>query len=110
DMGQATNFCIENPDMFGTGSATCGASLTCLQNCGSQVGGINGFQASPPDCEQTCFADSCPSASGPLISFVTCLQNSCASQCSDATSAGCTSCIAANCGTQYEGCQSQTCP
>jgi hypothetical protein len=110
DMGQLTNFCFNGADMFGNGTATCGASLTCLQNCGSQVGGIGGLQASPPDCEQACFADSCPSASGPLISFVTCLQNSCASQCSDPTSSGCTSCIATSCGTQYTGCQSQTCP
>ncbi|HEY1691209.1 MAG TPA: hypothetical protein VGG39_03565 [Polyangiaceae bacterium] len=110
EMGQLADFCFNDPDMFGTGTATCSASLTCLQNCGSQVGGIDGLQASPPDCEQTCFADSCPSASGPLISFVTCLQNSCESQCSDPTSAGCTSCITTNCATQYEGCQSQTCP
>lgn len=109
DLGQMANFCFDSPDYFGTGTATCASSLTCLQNCGSQVGGI-GFQTSPPDCEQTCFVDSCPSASGPLISFVTCLQNSCGSQCSDPTSSGCASCIATNCGAQYTACQSQTCP
>ena len=36
--------------------------------------------------------------------------DNCKSQCSDATSSACTSCIATNCGTQYTACQSHTCP
>jgi hypothetical protein len=110
DLGPATDFCMHDPDMFGTGPATCSATLSCLQACGGGVQIDNGFEPSVSDCAQTCFVDSCPTASGPLIAFTDCTQKSCAGACSPPSSSTCTGCIAANCAAEYTACQSQTCP
>jgi hypothetical protein len=111
EMGQAADFCLQNPDMFGNGGATCSATLSCLQACPSagNSGGM-GPAANVPSCQQSCFVQSCPSASDPLLGFVNCLDNSCKSQCATPSSSTCASCVASNCGTQYQACQSHTCP
>jgi hypothetical protein len=110
EMGKASDYCLQGEDMFGTGAAACGATLSCLQACGPGVSlGGGGLQTSPPDCEQTCMVDSCPTASAPLLGFTACLQSSCKSDCSDTTSSACTTCIASKCATPYGACQSHTC-
>ncbi len=112
EMGQAADFCQTSPDMFGTGSATCGATLSCYQACGEKValgGGGGGIELSVPDCQQACMAQSCPDASGLLVTFLECLDKSCKSPCSDPASSACTSCIAASCGSEYGACQSDAC-
>jgi hypothetical protein len=109
EMGQVSDFCIQDEDMFGTGAAACGATLTCLQACGGKLSLGGGIQANAPDCEQACFVQSCPTASAPLLDFTTCMSNSCKTPCSDTTSSACTTCITANCATPYETCQSHTC-
>jgi hypothetical protein len=109
EMGQLSDFCVQGEDMLGTGTAACGATLSCLQACGGKLGLGGGLQVSPPDCEQTCFVESCPTASAPMIDFSTCMQQSCKTPCSDTSSSACTSCITANCVAQYEACQAHTC-
>jgi len=109
EMGQLSDFCIQGEDMFGSGTAACGATLTCLQTCGGKLSLGGGIQANAPDCEQACFVQSCPTASAPLIDFTTCMSNSCKTPCSDTTSSACTTCITANCATPYETCEAHTC-
>jgi hypothetical protein len=109
EMGQLSDFCIQGEDMLGTGTAACGATLSCLQACGGKLGLGGGLQVSPPDCEQACFVESCPTASAPMIDFSTCMQKSCKTPCSDTSSSACATCITANCATQYGTCQSHTC-
>jgi hypothetical protein len=114
EMGQSADYCQAGPDMFGTGTAACGATLGCFQACGGKIslggkGGGGGLQVAVPDCEQACMVESCPTASAPLVTFTDCMQASCKSQCSDPTASGCASCIASSCATQYEACESHTC-
>jgi hypothetical protein len=118
EMGQLSDFCVQGRDMFGTGTATCNDSLTCLQNCpagmgmgsgaGGGIGGAVGA-AQISDCQQKCFVDSCPTAGAPLFDFVTCLQSSCSSDCATAGSSTCSSCIQQKCAAQYLSCSSQKC-
>jgi hypothetical protein len=110
EMGEVSDFCYQDEDMFGTGAAACGATLTCLSSCSGNLSLSGGLQVSPPDCEQSCFVASCPTATAPLLDFTTCMSKSCGSPCSDTTSSACTTCITNNCASQYETCQSHTCP
>ncbi|MGD0526972.1 MAG: hypothetical protein ABSE49_17640 [Polyangiaceae bacterium] len=114
EMGEAADFCETSPDMFGTGPATCGATLSCFEACGGKLtgfggGGGGGLEVAVPDCEQACMVESCPDASGLLVPFMSCLQKNCKSDCSDASSSACTSCVAASCGSEYAACQADTC-
>jgi hypothetical protein len=112
DMGQIADFCISGADYFGTGSTACGDTLTCLQGCGSKISlGLSGILsgAGTPDCEQKCMVQSCPMAADSLMPFVTCMDNSCKSQCSTPSSSACTSCIASNCLNEYTTCSQDTC-
>jgi hypothetical protein len=110
EMGEEADYCVQGPDMFGTGTVACGDTLSCLSMCSGNlnVGGM-GLQVSPPDCEQSCFVSSCATASAPLIGFTNCMQASCSSPCSDTSSSACTRCITNNCAAQYEACESHTC-
>jgi hypothetical protein len=117
-MPQSAEQCF-NGDEFGTGTATCSQTLSCLQACppeddaGASSGelGLVNYNA----CVQQCMVASCPSASDPLSTFLTCLQGPCASACrgggggGEDAGSGCTSCIASQCLSQYEACSSQTC-
>jgi hypothetical protein len=108
EIDPIVDFCATNRDMYGTGTATCGATMTCLAGCGKLNLGTIG--ASAPDCEQKCMVDSCPSAATPLNPLLTCLHNSCASQCADMTSEACTSCLSQSCASTQSACQAHTCP
>ena len=108
EMGQPADFCFQDQDMMGTGTAACGATLSCMQACGGQVA-LGGFEISPPPCEQTCMVASCPTASAPLVAFSSCMSASCQTECSDPSSSACASCITANCSSQYLACQSHAC-
>jgi hypothetical protein len=108
EMGQLSDFCLQDQDMLGTGAAACGATLSCMQTCGGNIG-LSGFEASPPPCQQTCMVASCPTASAPLVAFSSCMSGSCKSECSDPASSACTTCVTNNCASQYLACQSHTC-
>ncbi len=113
EMGLASDYCLQDQDMFGTGTVACGATMTCLQQCGGTIsfGGIGGGLAGgASDCDQSCMVKSCPTAGAPLVAFGDCMKNSCSTQCSDTTSSACATCIASSCATQYEACQQHTCP
>jgi hypothetical protein len=110
DMGQITDLCGSGPDMFGTGTATCSATMTCLQSC--PPSGSSGSSGSPIDvspCAQKCFVQSCPKASTTLLPFVQCVQNKCSTQCNGTSSATCQSCVTTNCPNETSACLSATC-
>jgi len=115
-MGQLDDYCFQNQDMFGTGPATCATTLSCFQACTASGKGSAGSGGGTPveidfsDCEQKCMVQSCPTASGPLITFTQCLKSSCSNECADASSSACSSCVASKCANEYTSCQSQACP
>jgi hypothetical protein len=106
DMGELPNFCIPSPDYFGTGTTTCNDALTCLEACGS----IDLSTGASP-CVQKCMVQSCPTASGPLVDLLKCVNASCSTQCgaSDGGMTACDQCVLMSCGAQYSACSAQTC-
>lgn len=104
DMGQLADYCLTGPDMFGTGSASCADTMTCISSCGKVSLGTS---VSP--CMQKCVVQSCPKASTSLIPLLECVKNSCSTQCSGTTASACTSCVASSCGSQWTACQQQSC-
>jgi hypothetical protein len=113
EMGELTDYCLQDADMFGSGSVACGATMSCLQACGGTMSfGVGGGLAGggPTACQQTCMVKSCPSAGAPLVAFGACMSNSCSSQCSDPSASACATCIAGSCLNEYSTCQSHKCP
>ena len=109
-VDQNFEYCMQTMDSFGTGSATCSATTTCLQQC--PAGSMPTFgagMANVPDCYQKCFVASCPSASTPLLNQFACIQQHCDAECNQGMG-NCPNCVLANCGTEYQACQSHTCP
>ena len=104
DLGALDDFCEAGPDMFGTGSATCGDTLSCFSACGK----ISTSQLSAP-CVQKCMVQSCPTASAPLVPLLKCVNSSCSSQCMDTSSGACKACLQSSCGSTYATCSSHVC-
>jgi hypothetical protein len=104
-MSEADEECFAG-DTFGTGTATCMETVDCLATCPPDDAGPEGIDYN--ECIQKCNVGSCPNAGGAIGSYVDCLQASCASQCAGSTAANpssaCTSCVEANCLSQYEAC------
>jgi hypothetical protein len=74
------------------GAATCAEALTCTQNAVDEVA------------NEACILDTCAASSQPFNDFVLCsFRNGCFDQPDP------TNCIAANCLTEYQSCQSATC-
>jgi hypothetical protein len=92
EMTEISDYCLSGPDMFGNGTANCGATLSCLEACGKiTIGGVAGGGVS--QCEQTCIVQSCTSASAPLVPVIECVTGSCKTQCSDPASSACSTCL-----------------
>ncbi|HEX8790550.1 MAG TPA: hypothetical protein VF765_06330 [Polyangiaceae bacterium] len=109
EMTQIADYCLSGPDMFGTGSVSCGDTLTCLEACGSiTFGRLGGGGVS--ECEQKCIVQSCPSASAPLVPVVECVRSSCSTECgTGATGSGCSTCLQAKCASQAQSCMAHAC-
>jgi hypothetical protein len=113
EMGEVYDYCLQDRDMFGTGTATCGATASCVEACGGSLsyGGAGGLGGGVSDCQQSCLVKSCPSAGRPLAAYNTCVKSNCSSQCGTTPpSSACTSCVAASCATEYTTCTQHTCP
>lgn len=106
EMSPLADFCLSGPDMFGTGTATCDATLSCLQACGKVSLSFGGGAST---CEQACMVASCPNATAALVPVADCIKNSCAMPCSDTKSAGCEACIQASCTAAYGTCHTLAC-
>jgi hypothetical protein len=113
--GAAFENCAQTPtpggvgDQFGTGSASCVQSLSCIQSCPPTdaprpVDGRIDVGA----CWQKCMVASCATASAPLDALTYCVQKECAADCAGGKSS-CSSCVIAKCGGQYSACQAQHC-
>ncbi len=111
DMGLSDNFCMNEPDMFGTGKATCRETQDCVQACpaGSapKLGAASGGKVDP--CWQRCFVASCPSAAAPLLKQFSCIQSKCKEACASAGSPQCASCAIGSCPAEVSSCQAQAC-
>jgi hypothetical protein len=99
-------------DTYGTGTASCTDTLSCLAACPPDDAGTSDSsgpqQVDFSPCIQQCFAQSCPDSAGPLRTALDCIQSQCATQCASSGEA-CNSCVAASCASQYEACASATC-
>ncbi|HZU82796.1 MAG TPA: hypothetical protein VE987_07765 [Polyangiaceae bacterium] len=105
DLGVGSDFCLSSADEFGTGTSDCKTATTCLQACPS--GGNEQYPNFAP-CIQKCIASTCPSASGPLLDQLQCIQGSCNDQCI-LGKGDCTSCAVQNCAQQVSACQAHAC-
>lgn len=104
--------CLSAMDRFGSGSATCADTLTCIGQCPPAPPPTSSGAASLadiPDCVQKCVVGSCPSASQPLFAALDCIQAHCASACNGSDPNACAQCVAASCSNEYSACQSATC-
>ncbi len=111
-MDQASEYCISNMDMFGTGTATCATTSSCIQACppGSaptMLGSSTG-SADVSDCWQKCLVASCPSASTPLFAQLQCIGAHCQTECSG-SGTNCDSCAISNCANEVGACQQAAC-
>jgi hypothetical protein len=112
-MTVSDDFCASGRDMMGTGTAACGASLSCLRACppeslpGSSKGAAGITSVAP--CAQKCTVDSCPSASSKLVAVNSCTTKNCATECQTPGADACTACVASKCAAQVAECQADVC-
>lgn len=99
-------------DTDGTGTVSCADTLTCLGACPPEDAGVPSGSGQPnldfSQCIQQCFAQSCPNATGPVITALTCIESSCSTACATGGTA-CDTCVATSCGTQYQACANVAC-
>jgi hypothetical protein len=129
DQGANFDFCTQGADMFGSGSATCVGTLTCMGKCPAATISATSVDYSP--CTQQCIVDSCPTATAKLVPLLTCIQKNCATECGGssgdagaptdaavsseggaATDGGtdpCTACVTASCPLEGLACSQHTC-
>lgn len=111
-MTEAVNLCASGGDRFGTGTATCGDTLKCLEACpaGSAPDEIsaNTLAAVSP-CWQSCIVASCGGATGKLFALSECTTKLCPTECKDTGSAACTSCAQTNCFPEGAACLTDSC-
>lgn len=103
--------CFTEGDWMGNGTVSCADSTTCIQGCPAgeaprPAPGLTGVDVGP--CFQSCVANSCPNAAGPMFKQFGCISDKCAAECSGGGS-GCVSCALAKCPTEVNACQSLAC-
>jgi hypothetical protein len=103
--------CVGDADSFGTGTAGCFASLTCLQGCppGSASGLDGNGTPDVNDCFQRCIVQSCPDALGKVSAIQQCGAAMCPTECTDQGSTGCRTCVTNKCPTQVSACLTDSC-
>jgi hypothetical protein len=113
--GEAFENCFQTPipggvgDHFGSGSKSCGESLSCIRSCPPGESPVllrDGVAVGP--CWQSCMVDACPTASAPLDDIGWCVREKCSSECMG-DNGGCDVCVATNCSPQYFACQAHHC-
>ncbi len=110
ELGLEENRCFPGMDMHGTGTLTCTQVGECARAC--PPGAPTKAGVFPPDiseCVQKCVTESCPSASGPFLKQLTCLQSSCAEPCVDSTTDACRACMTEKCLAEASACLTHTC-
>jgi hypothetical protein len=114
DLGDDVSACRTVPDMFGTGSATCGATRTCVDACPLSATppldlGLGQARTIDP-CWQKCVVASCADASAFLFALRACTSAKCTTECGQGPSAACTSCASAQCAKEVAACDADSCP
>jgi hypothetical protein len=114
DLGDDVSSCRAGPDMFGTGTATCGATRTCIDACpaaSAPPADLGLGRALPIDpCWQKCVVASCSDASALFLALRACTTAKCAAECGAGPSSACTSCIQAQCAKEAAACDADSCP
>jgi hypothetical protein len=107
-MDATSEGCFKGMGMFGSGTKTCGETLTCLQACpvGSAPNLVPGTDGAVDPCWQKCFVQSCPSASDPLLTQLACLGANCKSECA---AGNCSACAQQKCLSQSLACLNAAC-
>lgn len=102
--------CQVDPDMFGVGRTGCLDTARCVQACGVAAAPTTLGQGMPnvDPCWQRCMAGSCPNASRPLFTHLSCSRTHCSGQCYF-EGPECTACLTRNCATEVLACQAATC-
>jgi hypothetical protein len=96
-------------DEYGSGTATCGATLGCISACApSDAPSFHDGQIDVGACWQKCIVGSCPSATAPFGAVSACIQQSCSTECA-AMGAACKTCLGSQCGAELGACTSHTC-
>jgi hypothetical protein len=113
DQGDDVGSCRAGPDEFGTGTAACSATSTCLSACpaGSAPSpdlGLGSEGAIDP-CWQRCIARSCAPAAARYFALEACGAEACVAQCVTPTSGACASCKDANCASEETACAMDAC-
>jgi hypothetical protein len=102
--------CALDPDEFGTGTANCAATWSCVSACaaGSAPPADLGLSSAPDvdPCWQRCVVASCPATSAPLFALERCVQSSCAADCASPAADACAACQAAACPSESTACAS----
>ena len=95
-------------DSFGAGTNACAAASSCALGCPAGTSPLGDASGNIDPCWQKCFADSCPSASTPLIAQLECIGQQCKTECAGGGNA-CGSCALAKCANEVSACQQHTC-
>jgi hypothetical protein len=107
-LSAATDSCTVDPSDFGTGTANCASTWSCVNACapGTAPPADLGLSTAPDvdPCWQRCVVASCPATSTPLFALVRCVQSNCATQCAVPTADECAACQAAACSTESSAC------
>ncbi|MEP7122549.1 MAG: hypothetical protein ABJE95_16625 [Byssovorax sp.] len=97
-------------DEYGSGTATCGDTLSCIQKCPpTDAPHYHDGQIDVGSCFQKCIVGSCPSATTPFQAMNGCIQQNCAAECGMG-GPDCPTCIGTKCGKETGACTSHTCP
>ncbi len=104
-MPETADYCFDK-DRLGTGTKTCNEALKCRRQCPTDAA-LEHDGLSP--CLQTCYVDSCPSATKPLLAVGSCTQTNCAAACALRPSAACDACVNTKCASQVDACNAAPC-
>ncbi|HEY4012697.1 MAG TPA: hypothetical protein VGM06_05140 [Polyangiaceae bacterium] len=100
--------CALAPEDFGTGTADCATTWSCVSACaaGTAPPADLGLSTAPDvdPCWQRCVVASCPATSTPLFALVRCVQSNCAAECASLASDACVACQAAACPSESSAC------
>ncbi len=112
-MGSGAESCALSPDEFGTGTASCAKTLSCVNACppGTVPPDDFGLSTNPQvdPCWQRCVVGSCGGTSALLFGLERCSQARCSADCAAPSSAACAACQVAQCPMESNACATDAC-
>jgi hypothetical protein len=109
-MGLEADQCRPGMDSHGSGTLSCSALGECMASCPAEDRPGSEFPPKIGPCIQKCFVDSCPSASGPFLAQLACLNRQCGEACKGGSgSDACRSCMIEKCPSEVTACLAAKC-